>query len=97
DGLWPAGRHQGEIRPDQPVSNEPEHIACMKEGLMADESTPRRIGVIGLGKMGSALADVLLAGGFEVAVWNRTGSKTERLAKAGATPAASVLDAARTS
>jgi 3-hydroxyisobutyrate dehydrogenase-like beta-hydroxyacid dehydrogenase len=64
---------------------------------MIDASTPRRIVVIGLGKMGSALADVLLAGGFEVAVWNRTASKTERLLKAGATAAATVADAARNS
>src|SRR5262249_49125846 len=54
-----------------------------------------RVGVVGLGKMGSALADTLLAKGFEVTVWNRTPAKTEPLVKVGAKLARSVADAAR--
>ena len=42
------------------------------------------ITVIGLGKMGSALARALLDDGWQVTVWNRTKSKGERLVKAGA-------------
>ncbi len=40
-------------------------------------------GVIGLGLMGSALADVLLAQGFDLRVWNRSRDKCERFAAAG--------------
>ena len=51
-----------------------------------------RVGVAGLGKMGSIFAERLLAARHEVAVWNRTAAKAERLAsengaKACATPA----------
>jgi 3-hydroxyisobutyrate dehydrogenase-like beta-hydroxyacid dehydrogenase len=56
-----------------------------------------KVGVIGLGKMGSALADSLLAKGFEVLVWNRTPAKAEAAVKAGAGLAPSVIDAARRS
>lgn len=51
-----------------------------------------RIGVAGLGKMGSIFAERLIAAGHEVAVWNRTASKAkdfaaEKGAKACANPA----------
>ena len=49
--------------------------------------------VIGLGNMGSALAEALLASGHSVTVWNRTASKCDALVQAGATAAASVLEA----
>ena len=62
---------------------------------MTDNQSAWRVGVIGLGKMGSALADTLLAKGFEVEVWNRTPAKAEHLVKAGAKLALSVADAAR--
>jgi 3-hydroxyisobutyrate dehydrogenase-like beta-hydroxyacid dehydrogenase len=41
------------------------------------------VSVIGLGNMGSALADAPIAKGFDVTVWNRTPAKAERFAKAG--------------
>jgi 3-hydroxyisobutyrate dehydrogenase-like beta-hydroxyacid dehydrogenase len=47
--------------------------------------------------MGSALADSLLANGFEVMVWNRTPAKAEAAVKAGGGLASSVIDAARSS
>ncbi len=50
--------------------------------------------VIGLGNMGSALAQALLTSGHRVTVWNRTASKCEALATAGATVATSVSEAA---
>src|SRR5262245_41540985 len=53
-----------------------------------------RAGVIGLGLMGSALADALLAKGFDLTVWNRTADKTARFKAAGATVAATVGQAA---
>ncbi|HET8756729.1 MAG TPA: NAD(P)-dependent oxidoreductase [Solirubrobacteraceae bacterium] len=45
----------------------------------------RRLGWVGAGRMGHALAARLLAAGHDVAVWNRTRSKAESLAEAGAT------------
>ena len=44
------------------------------------ESGARKVGVIGLGLMGSALADALLDQGFSVVVWNRSPQKCERYA-----------------
>ena len=43
-----------------------------------------RIGVAGLGAMGSAIATRLLEFGHQVTVWNRTAAKTKPLAAAGA-------------
>jgi len=48
-----------------------------------------RIGVAGLGAMGSAIATRLLEAGHQVTVWNRTAAKTKPLADAGAKVAAS--------
>lgn len=53
----------------------------------------RRVSVIGLGLMGSALATTLLEDHYKVTVWNRTASKAEPLVEAGATLAASVNEA----
>jgi 3-hydroxyisobutyrate dehydrogenase-like beta-hydroxyacid dehydrogenase len=50
--------------------------------------------VIGLGNMGSALAEALLANDQSVTVWNRTPSKCDALATAGAAVAASVPEGA---
>jgi 3-hydroxyisobutyrate dehydrogenase len=44
-----------------------------------------RLGWIGAGRMGFALAGRLLAAGHDVAVWNRTRAKAEPLAEQGAT------------
>lgn len=51
------------------------------------------IAVIGLGNMGSALAEALLSAGFAVVVWNRTVSKSEPLVAKGAISAGSAADA----
>ncbi len=50
--------------------------------------------VIGLGNMGGALAEALLANDQGVTVWNRTPSKCDALATAGAAVAASVPEGA---
>jgi 3-hydroxyisobutyrate dehydrogenase-like beta-hydroxyacid dehydrogenase len=52
------------------------------------------IGFIGLGLMGRPMALNLLKAEFPVVAWNRTKSKTENLAKAGATVASSAREAA---
>lgn len=43
-----------------------------------------KIGVVGIGKMGAAIAERLMGLGHEVTVWNRTAAKTGALAAAGA-------------
>ena len=53
----------------------------------------KRLSLIGLGLMGSALARTLLQQGYELTVWNRTPDKSEALAKEGAAVAASASDA----
>lgn len=53
----------------------------------------QRVSVIGLGRMGSALATTLLEDHYKVTVWNRTAAKAEPVVKAGATLAASVNEA----
>ena len=47
-----------------------------------------RIGMIGLGRMGTAMALRLLEGGHELTVWNRTAARAAPLVEAGATLAA---------
>ena len=54
-----------------------------------------RVGYIGLGIMGSAMAANLRKAGFDLIVWNRTASKAESLKAAGATVAASPADVAK--
>lgn len=54
-----------------------------------------RIGFIGLGKMGAAMATNLLKAGHEVTAYNRSPGKVAELAGHGALPAASVADASR--
>jgi 3-hydroxyisobutyrate dehydrogenase-like beta-hydroxyacid dehydrogenase len=50
----------------------------------AHTQTRERIGVIGLGLMGTALTDRLLEHGYRVAVWNRTRAKADPLLARGA-------------
>jgi 3-hydroxyisobutyrate dehydrogenase-like beta-hydroxyacid dehydrogenase len=52
-----------------------------------------RIGFIGLGNMGSAMAANLVKGGHEVTVYNRSRGNVEELAAEGARPAESVAEA----
>ncbi|WP_445682044.1 NAD(P)-dependent oxidoreductase [Radicibacter daui] len=53
-----------------------------------------KIGVIGLGQMGAAMARNLLAAGHEVIVWNRDAAKAAPLVARGATLAATPAEAA---
>ena len=53
------------------------------------------VSMIGLGNMGHALADSLLAKAFRVTVWNRTRAKAAPLERAGASVAPSVAAAAQ--
>ena len=51
--------------------------------------------VVGAGRMGSALATALFHKGFATTVWNRTGGKTEVLAKLGLHVAPSLEESVR--
>lgn len=53
------------------------------------------VAVLGMGRMGQALARRLLGGGHRVAVWNRTPGKAEEVVAAGATEAESVAGAVK--
>lgn len=52
-----------------------------------------RIGFLGMGQMGAAMARRLLAAGHELAVWNRTEGRTEPLIREGAIAAATPAEA----
>jgi 3-hydroxyisobutyrate dehydrogenase len=54
-----------------------------------------QIGVAGLGKMGSAIAERLIECGHELVVWNRSPQKTAQLVEKGATAARSAAELAR--
>jgi 3-hydroxyisobutyrate dehydrogenase len=54
-----------------------------------------KIGVAGLGKMGSAIAERLIECGHELVVWNRSPQKTAQLVEKGATAARSAAELAR--
>ena len=62
---------------------------------MVHNENPTEVAVIGLGNMGSALAEALLSAGYPVTVWNRTMSKSEPLVELGATAANNVAQAAQ--
>jgi 3-hydroxyisobutyrate dehydrogenase-like beta-hydroxyacid dehydrogenase len=51
---------------------------------MSISMNQQRVGIIGLGLMGTAIGERLLAAGFEVLVWNRTRAKADPLVAAGA-------------
>ncbi|GAA1646127.1 NAD(P)-dependent oxidoreductase [Catellatospora bangladeshensis] len=53
-----------------------------------------RVAVCGLGRMGTAMAQTLLAAGYPVTVWNRTPAAAADLAGQGAVPAPSAAEAA---
>ena len=54
-----------------------------------------RIGFVGLGNMGAAMAANLIKAGHEVTVYNRSRPKVDALVSEGARPADSVADACR--
>lgn len=54
-----------------------------------------QVGLIGLGKMGSAMAERLLSVGFNLGIYNRTAAKCDLLVEQGAQRMSTVRDAAR--
>jgi 3-hydroxyisobutyrate dehydrogenase len=58
------------------------------------ENTNPRIGVVGLGTMGGAMAANLARAGFPLTVWNRTAGRSHELESLGATVAATLAELA---
>ena len=54
-----------------------------------------KVGFVGLGRMGQAMAGRVLGGGHELVVYNRTREKCAEIEKAGALVAASIVEACR--
>ena len=52
----------------------------------------KKIGWIGMGRMGYPMAERLLKAGYDVSIWNRTRSKAEPLGKAGAKIVGNLLE-----
>ena len=61
---------------------------------MTSLEAPTKLGWIGIGRMGHAMAERLAKGGADVTVWNRTRAKAEPLAAAGAKVAGSLVELA---
>lgn len=61
---------------------------------MTEPNPGKRIAVLGLGNMGSAIAEALLTNGHLVTAWNRTAAKAGPLRAAGAAAAGSASEAA---
>jgi 3-hydroxyisobutyrate dehydrogenase-like beta-hydroxyacid dehydrogenase len=57
-------------------------------------NTPSKLGWIGIGRMGYAMAERLAKGGADLTVWNRTRTKAEPLTASGAKLAAQLTDLA---
>lgn len=55
-----------------------------------------KIAILGLGNLGTPIAESLIESGFDVTVWNRTSSKTDVLVKLGARRADQPLEAVET-
>ena len=62
----------------------------------AADNDSGRVAVLGLGRMGTALATALLAGGYRTTVWNRTAAKADTLASQGAVRAETINEAVLT-
>ncbi|MDB5607023.1 MAG: NAD(P)-dependent oxidoreductase [Bradyrhizobium sp.] len=62
----------------------------------ADRQRAEKLGYLGLGLMGLPMTRRLLAAGYDVTVWNRSGGKTDTLIEAGARLAGHPRDAATT-
>ena len=61
---------------------------------MTSLEAPTKLGWIGIGRMGHAMAERLAKGGADLTVWNRTRAKAEPLAAAGAKVAGSLVELA---
>lgn len=83
--------------------NDPKFVGSLVAGLRATYGPPSiamtttpRVAVLGMGRMGAALAGTIRRAGFPVAVWNRTRATADAVAeKVGADRSATIADAVR--
>ncbi|MFE6849860.1 NAD(P)-dependent oxidoreductase [Streptomyces sp. NPDC057674] len=81
-------------------NTDPQHAGTQNPDTQnpdAQHTAAPGITVIGLGQMGSALADAFLTAGHRTTVWNRTPGKADSLVARGAVRAASVAEAVEAS
>jgi 3-hydroxyisobutyrate dehydrogenase-like beta-hydroxyacid dehydrogenase len=69
-------------------------MGCAEVIDIDNESSVMKLGWIGIGRMGFAMAERLAKNGADVTVWNRTRAKAEPLAAFGAKIAANLVDLA---
>ena len=95
---WLVARHAGGPEPSLTYAAP---TPTIDEGRMTmdttDAATPGtvRVGWIGTGRMGAAMASRLARAGTDMTVWNRTRSKAEPLTEAGCAVADTIVGAAR--
>ncbi|MBX3695119.1 MAG: NAD(P)-dependent oxidoreductase [Steroidobacteraceae bacterium] len=65
-----------------------------KRGNSTHRSDVMKTGFIGLGRMGIGIAQRILGGGFDLAVWNRTAARAQPLLTLGASSTASIRELA---
>src|SRR5690554_719088 len=65
--------------------------------MKTKNTTPEAVSVIGLGNMGTALAEAFMKAGITTTVWNRTPGKAEMLVSKGANLAATPMEAVQAS
>ncbi len=87
-GVWKTGAVPLEAY--EPDTDEVRKRALAR--LDAADAAPKRIGVVGLGKMGAALARNLLDHGWQVVGYNRTYAVAEQMAGDGLLPARTLAD-----
>ncbi len=70
-------------------------VSCRDQSgeLVKETLVPTQIAFLGTGLMGRPMAENIIARGHDLTVWNRTGSKTDRLAALGAKVAETPGDA----
>src|SRR5204862_6564279 len=86
--LYTAAQRGGPLDPTGPFV----YSYCT---VRADPDPRPTVGLIGLGRMGSAIGERLLDAGYELLVWNRTSAKAEPLVERGAVACATVADLAQ--
>jgi 3-hydroxyisobutyrate dehydrogenase-like beta-hydroxyacid dehydrogenase len=90
---WLRATVAASFRSDRTLSNRARQEVVMVEV----ENSAADVAVVGTGAIGSAVARRLLAGGHNVTVWNRTGSRAAQLVNEGVAQARSVREAVSSS
>ncbi|MEU7281207.1 NAD(P)-binding domain-containing protein [Streptomyces sp. NPDC045431] len=87
----PGNQHDGREREREP--NREREGEGQGQGEREGQGEPERVTVLGLGLMGTAIAEAFLAAGYRTTVWNRTAAKADALVVQGAVGAATAGEA----